>query len=295
MVSGAAATTTCGATTPSAAVTARNSGPTRAGTRAPHVVVAAAPVTTLAVPRWLALASSLAITLGAARAAAEGLAPGGRPGGGGGPAGVGRGERQLAGGGTACRALDRTGPRVPAGRDDLGALPWARLKRFVWFHSVLLTAAGYAGSRRRAPRGGMVYCGAGGSRAHGAGGGSALPALDRLDELALAHPAYTRDAHGLRYSLQLRQQHAGQRTTWGTSRRAGARTAARPAASCRRYRSRRGHGSGARPWLGLIGPGGIPGQIPGTGEELGGFAHEGSFPETQAPATGAGRPGVTAR
>jgi hypothetical protein len=81
----------------------------------------------------------------------------------------------------------------------------------------------------------------------------------------------------------------------GTSRRAGTPTIARPAARLRRYRSRRGHGSGARPWLGQIGPGGVPGQIPGTGEELVGFAHEGSFPETQAPATGAGRPGVTAR
>ena len=262
---------------------------------APHGVVAAAPVTTLAVPRWLALASPLAVTLGAARAAAEGLAPVGHPGGGGGPAGIGRGERQLAGAGTACRALGGAGPHVPAGRDGLGALPRARLNRSIWFHSVLLTVAGCAGSRGRASRGGMVECGAGRSRAHGAGGGSALPALDRLDELALAHPAYPRNAQGLRDSLQLRQQHAGQRATWGTTRRAGTRAAARPAARFRRYRSRSGHGSGARPWLGQIGPGVVPGQIPGTGEELGGFAHEGSFPETQAPATGAGRPGVTAR
>src|SRR5690348_2390191 len=182
------------------------------GVITPRVVVAAAPLTTLAVPRWLALAGSLAVALGAARAAAGGLAPGGRPAGGGCPAGVSRGERQLAGGGVTCRAIGGTGPRAPDGRDGLGALPWARLKRSVWFHSVLLTVAGCAGSRGRAPRGGMVDCSAGDGRAHGAGGGSALPALDRLDELALAHPANFSDAQGLRYPLQLRQQHAVQRT-----------------------------------------------------------------------------------
>src|SRR5262249_56056935 len=126
--------------------------------------------TGLAVARLLALAGPQAVALGAARAA-QGLAPGGRRGRGGCPAGVGRGERQLAGSGTACRALGGAGAHVPAVRDGLDALPRARLYGSVWFHGVLLTAAEGVGSRRRAPRGGMVGCAAGGSRAHGAGGG----------------------------------------------------------------------------------------------------------------------------
>ena len=122
------------------------------------------------------------------------------------------------------------------------------------------------------------------ARARGGGGRSALPALDRLNELALSHPAYSGDAHGLRHPLQFRQQHAGQPTARGTC------------PVTRRLRRRSGRGSGAGPWLGRIRPvRGIPGQIPGTGEELGGFAHEGSFPELRRRLTRAGRPGVTAR
>ena len=46
-----------------------------------------------------------------------------------------------------------------------------------------------------------------------------------------------------------------------------------------RHRSRSGYRRGGAA-LGRISPeGGVPGKIPGTGEELGGFAHEGSFPE----------------
>ena len=106
----------------------------------------------------------------------------------------------------------RTGPRVPAGRDGLGALPRARLSRSVWFHGFLLTVAGRVGSRRRAPRGGIVKCGAPRSRSARRRRLAALPALDRLDELALAHPAYPGDAHGLGQPLQFGQQHAGQST-----------------------------------------------------------------------------------
>ena len=116
----------------------------------------------------------------------------------------------------------------------------------------------------------MVNCGARGRRARGAGGRATLPALDCLNELALSHPAYPGDAHGLRQPLQFRQQHAVQSTARGTY----------PGARRLRRRSRGGRGSGAGPWLRRIRPvRGIPGQIPGTGEELGGFAHEGSFPE----------------
>ncbi len=116
----------------------------------------------------------------------------------------------------------------------------------------------------------MVKCGALRRGARGAGCLAALPALDRLNELALSHPAYPGNAHGLRHSLQFRQQHAAQATAWGTC----------PVTRRLRHRSRSGRGSGAGPSLRRIRPArGIPGQIPGTGEELGGFAHEGSFPE----------------
>ena len=116
----------------------------------------------------------------------------------------------------------------------------------------------------------MVKCGARGRRARGAGGRAALPALDRLNELALSHPAYPGDAHGLRHPLQFRQQHAGQPTARGRAPSPGACvTGAEVVAAAVPDR-----GSGGSDRLR-----GIPGQIPGTGEELGGFAHEGSFPE----------------
>jgi len=49
-------------------------------------------------------------------------------------------------------------------------------------------------------------------------GTAALPGLDRLDELTLAHPASTGYAQALRDPLQLGHEHRGKASTTATGR-----------------------------------------------------------------------------
>ncbi len=99
----------------------------------------------------------------------------------------------------------RADPAARAGTQaGRGTVSDAGLRACVWFHSVLLPQASRVSSRGRDT---LVRTLASGTRL--LPGRSALPGLDRLDELSLAHPAGPRYAHRLRDPLQLGHEQRG--------------------------------------------------------------------------------------
>src|SRR5580692_10984290 len=141
------------------------------------------------------------------------------------------------------------GSGVTLAEAGLRASSDARSRVCVWFHGVLLLQAGRVGSRGRGTLvrtllakgddpAGLAACG-GGPRplrrgTSGTGlpaGASALVRLNRLDELALAHPAGAGDGQGLRDALQLGHEQRGE---------AGASATARLGRRCRRSCGRGG-------------------------------------------------------
>jgi hypothetical protein len=89
----------------------------------------------------------------------------------------------------------------------------ARVRACSWFHGVLLQRASRVSSRGR---GALVRTSAGGPAF--LPGTAALPGLDRLDQLTLAHPARTGDAQTLRNLLQLGHELRGKASTTATGR-----------------------------------------------------------------------------
>jgi hypothetical protein len=157
-----------------------------------------------------------------------------------------------------------------------------------------------AGSRGRVSLRRVVLSRAGLRLCRGRRGRATLPLLDRRDELTLAHPAGSLDAHRLRHLLQLGQQLRGQPAAaaatrsaigGGKSRRRGPRDPVRARrAGVRGIRggdparaaARAGRGAGR-------GDGVVRG-----GEEFGGIAHKGSFQGRPPAAPATGGPGFAA-